>query len=257
MEYKKYKLRSIRVCITLAIVAIVTTSVFAGGAMAQSTITTHEEASSSDRPDDSATNTSQATGDSSTYSISKHVSNKQQYIRNHTTQDNSKEDTQDVIPPGGGGEDLEDDSDDRNNGGYICSCNAEDTKTQSVKGSYIRGHTHFELDRTGGHYVIDGHSTTSWKGESPFSADEVRIHSQVVANGIEPSISVPQGIGYRPTSNNVGTYSQTWQDTWYASHTYSGIEADAFAGITSIEQRDTFSYKFGNSGYSLSTHIEK
>lgn len=74
---------------------------------------------------------------------------------------------------------------------------------------------------------FSGNSTTQWWGCCPWNANTVELTDQFMVSGLGVSVSVPPSIGLSGSGSSA-TYSTTNYNVWLNSHSYSGIDFNAF-----------------------------
>ncbi|VVB56115.1 Uncharacterised protein [uncultured archaeon] len=131
------------------------------------------------------------------------------------------------------------------------------TYSQNVLGSSIEGRTYAHGVQQSGWqatYTGDGYTKGYWWGSNPYYADRITLGSQVVVHGISVTVSVPPSIGFS-VSGDTATYSGSWDNEWAAIHYYNNLVGTSNWALTGSDQYDSETFRFGNTDYTLYTHV--
>lgn len=131
-----------------------------------------------------------------------------------------------------------------------------DSASDSVEGSTIELDTEMDASFTSGvttaTFDASGTSEATWYGSSPYNADEIKLTSTVGVDGVEVTVSYPPALS--PGSGYAATVTNTFNDEWDVSHSYSGFSAESHVALYNGYQKDAATFQFGNSAYTLYTN---
>lgn len=130
-----------------------------------------------------------------------------------------------------------------------------DRASDNVEGSTIQLYTEMDASFSSGvkaTFDASGTSEATWYGTSPYYADEIKLTSTVGVDGVEVTVSYPPALS--PGSGYAATVTNTFNDEWDVSHSYSGFSAESYVALYNGYQKDAATFQFGNSAYTLYTN---
>lgn len=135
------------------------------------------------------------------------------------------------------------------------SSTISDSDSSDVEGSTIALDTEMTYSFSSGIYATfeaDGTTEASWYGTDPYNADEIKMSTTVGVDGVEVTVTYPPSLS--PGSGYSATITKTFTDEWTASHEYSGFKAKSAVALYNGYQKDSATFTFDNSAYTLFTN---
>lgn len=136
------------------------------------------------------------------------------------------------------------------------STTVTDTATDNVEGSSIELYTEMDASFSSGvttaTFDASGTSEATWYGTSPYNADQIKLTSTVGVDGVEVTVSYPPALS--PGSGYAATVTNTFNNEWDVSHSYSGFSAESHVALYNGYQKDAATFQFDNSAYTLYTN---